>query len=138
MLAGAAGGPVGRWVASASGLVIQVAPLENLSRSKPSPGLERGCTTLSIAEAIRHRCSAAPFPSDPHPPIQLVKINKPCEHQPPGGYEVIASLADAGEPRAGICGAHPETPRIGRGPPWLPRLALSRSTVGRDLASVRL
>ena len=57
--------------------------------------------SLALAVRVRHRRSAATLPTDPHPPVQVVKINMTGQHQQACGYEFFAAAVLAGEPSAG-------------------------------------
>jgi hypothetical protein len=45
--------------------------------------------------------SAATFPTGPHPPVKLVKINRPGQHQQARCDEFLASPATSSEPATG-------------------------------------
>ena len=46
---------------------------------------------------------AAPFPTDPYPPVEFVKINITGEHKQPGGDQLLAAPDSGGEPGPGDC-----------------------------------
>jgi hypothetical protein len=46
-------------------------------------------------------CPAATFPTDPHPLVEFVKINRTGQHQQARGYEILTSPATSGEPATG-------------------------------------
>jgi hypothetical protein len=80
----------------------------NVSNDSTSAAQDLECTALGLRQAellaglaVWH-CRAAPtVPTNPHPPIKFLKINRPGEHQKARRDEVLASLADPGEPGAG-------------------------------------
>jgi hypothetical protein len=51
--------------------------------------------------AVRNICPAVTLPTDPHPLVEFVKINRTGEHQQPGGYEFLTSPHAASEPGTG-------------------------------------
>ena len=51
--------------------------------------------------AVRNICPAATLPTNPHPLVEFVKINRPGEHQQPGCYEFLTSPHAASEPGPG-------------------------------------
>jgi hypothetical protein len=51
--------------------------------------------------AVRNICPAATLPTNPHPLVELVKINWTREHQQPGCYEFLTSPHAASEPATG-------------------------------------
>ena len=57
----------------------------------------------SLARAVRvgHGGAAATPPTNPHPPVSFVKINRSGEHQQPGHYQILTSPGAASEPATG-------------------------------------
>jgi hypothetical protein len=51
--------------------------------------------------AVRDIGPAVTLPTDPHPLVEFVKINRTGEHQQPGGYEFLTSPHAASEPGSG-------------------------------------
>jgi hypothetical protein len=56
---------------------------------------------LLASLAVRHRGAPLTFPTDPDPPVEFVKVNRPGEHQQPGRYEFLTSPHAASEPGPG-------------------------------------
>jgi hypothetical protein len=68
--------------------------------------LKRPCRRPAGMEFLAGRpvgnvCSAATFPTDPHPAVEFVKINMPGKHQQTGRDEVLTSPHRAREPGTG-------------------------------------
>ena len=51
--------------------------------------------------AVRNICPAATLPTNPHPLVEFVKINRTGEHQQPGRYQFLTSPHAASEPGPG-------------------------------------
>jgi hypothetical protein len=66
-----------------------------------TPRSVRARPELLAGWAVRHCRAAATFPTDPHPPVKLVKINRPGQHQQPCCDEFLTSPGDTGEPATG-------------------------------------
>ena len=51
--------------------------------------------------AVRNICPAATLPTNPHPLVEFVKINRAGEHQQAGGDQFLTSPHGAREPATG-------------------------------------
>jgi hypothetical protein len=66
-----------------------------------SSAFQASVVGLVLVPWVGHCGSAATLPTDPHPAVKFVKINRPGQHQQARGYEFLALPCGACEPVTG-------------------------------------
>jgi hypothetical protein len=94
-----------RHLSRVGSLVLRIAPAGLATHFGPPRDMNRPAGRswgrLLAGRAVRDICPAATLPTDPHPLVKFVKINRSGQHQQPRGDEILTSPATSGEPATG-------------------------------------